>query len=142
MDKVKDFFETLIRAIPLHGLEEDTAQLVRDALHSKAAAAIDNLIEEIKKAAAPFVSGPIPGAPVDEDLPAAPDHWSREEPAAIDNAPAPAAPAGQPIVETPEPADNTALDAALAKLGPAPGNAGLPSTSLAAQTAAATPPAS
>ena len=41
MEELKDFFETLVKAIPLHNVEADTAALIRDALNSKAAKAIE-----------------------------------------------------------------------------------------------------
>ena len=85
MEELKDFFETLVKAIPLHNVEADTAALIRDALNSKAAKAIEAI--EKKLASSVFIQGPVPGAPVDEDLPPAPDHWSKVEAAPVAAAP-------------------------------------------------------
>jgi hypothetical protein len=146
MDELKDFFETLIKALPLHAIDEDLAGIIRDGLNSKAAKAVESIIKRIE-AAAPQLQGPISGAPVDEDLPPLPANWTHTPEAAPEPA-APVAPvvplSAGPQVTTPE-VDQGALDSALGKLAAAPGVAALPSLTheqLAEAAAAATPPGS
>ena len=131
MDELKDFFETLIKALPLHSIDEDLAGIIRDGLNSKAAKAIEALTKKIESSA-PVLQGPVAGAPVDETLPPMPANWTTTPEPAPEPA-APAAPAVPPLagpqVTTPV-VDQAALDTALgaqaeaAALWPTPDPAG------------------
>ena len=144
MDELKDFFETLIKALPLHSIDEDLAGIIRDGLNSKAAKAIEALAKKIESSA-PVLQGPVAGAPVDEELPPMPANWTTTpEPAPEPDAPAAPAvpPLAGPQVTTPV-VDQAALDTALGALAAAPGVAALPSLTAeqVAAAAAAAPPA-
>jgi len=123
MDELVALLEDIIKLIPLDRVPEDLRKVIQDSMTARAGGAVKRLVEHVETIARPYTA-PLAGAPVDEDIPAAPSHWTKDAASDISVAPPPSGAA---------PADDPSIDAKLAALAPAP--AELPSTTIAEQLA-------
>lgn len=136
MDELFDLLKEFARLIPLNTADKELEGNIRKSWADR--------LETIAKKLVTLgtYQGPIPGGPVDEDIPPPPSHWERNSGPAPEEPEAPVAPAPAPATPTlvsaaPEAPD---IESALANLAPAPGVTGLPATTLSEQEAAAPPP--
>lgn len=123
MDELVALLQDIVKLIPLDKVPEDLRKVIQDSMTAHAEGAVKRLVEHVETIARPYAA-PVAGAPVDEDIPPAPAHWTKDAAKEI---------AVAPPSEGPAPADDPTIDAKLAALAPAP--ATLPSTTRAEQLA-------